>query len=181
MRPVRCLMPQQVAVSPRIEHGLIGLRRIFPDRKRDRAVRKLRFDRQHQRADGINIAFACLPALQNKGAEAERIPLPAAGQDLLCCEPVARAVTVGAPDAAVQAVVPANVADLDQAADIDGIPVYAVTGTTRLFRSIRSIFVCPAAEQGGVFVERQCVLAFQPVEQLLGTLTHRLSHWSRLS
>ena len=59
------------------------------------------------------------PPLHDKGAEAERITLARAFEDLVLGQTVAVGVRVGAADATVQAVVAADISDFDQATDIN--------------------------------------------------------------
>ena len=72
------------------------------------------------------------PALQNKGAETERIPFPAATKNLVLCQPVPAAIWVGTPDATVKAIVFTIIADLDQAPDINTVAVNLFTDSFRL-------------------------------------------------
>ena len=119
VRLVRGFVPQQIAVGARLEHGLIRLARKLAERQRDRAVGELRLDAAHRAADFLHAERAVLAALHDERAEAEMVALAGALENLVLGQPVAVGVRVGAADAAVQAVVAADISDLDQAADIN--------------------------------------------------------------
>ena len=76
---------------------------------------------------------AVLAPLENKGAESQLVALGAGRENILAFEAVAVTVCVSRADAAVETVVLADVADLDEATDVDRI---AVDGLAFLHRQL---------------------------------------------
>ena len=122
VRGIGRLMAQEVAIRPGLAHGAVGLGRELSQRERHGAVGVVPLDAADEAADRLE-RKAALAALQNKGAEAERVPLGAAAEDLLGRQAIAGHGGVRAADAAVIAVVFAAVADLDQTADKNTVSV----------------------------------------------------------
>ena len=73
----------------------------------------------HQLDDAIVRKMRVFSSLENEGAETEFMAACAAGQNVLRRQAVAGGAGVGAPDAAVQAVVAAEIGELDEAAHIN--------------------------------------------------------------
>ena len=119
MRLVGRLVAQEIAVGAGIEKALVALAGLLPDRERDRAVRERRADVPHDLTDAVVREIRVLAALEHERPKPEGMSLPAARQDLVLGETIARGGAVAAPDAAIVAVVPAIIGELDQAAHID--------------------------------------------------------------
>ena len=134
----RGLMPQEIAVCTRVKVCLIARARLFADGERDGAVGIALADRGDDGADLVVGIVGILAALQDKGAESERIALAAAGEDVHQLQPVAGGVPVSVPDAAVVAVVFAVVGKFDESAHIDRV---AVSLTAHRIRRLAQQFV----------------------------------------
>ena len=136
VRLVRGLMPEKISVSSGVEELLVALLLKLAHGQSDRAVRVfllyIAYDRDYQfiRIERI------LAALHHKGSETKLIADVAAGQDLLFAEAVTLAVCVAAAYAAVIAVVPADVGDLDEASKINILAVIRFTYLAGLFGDI---------------------------------------------
>ena len=180
MRLIGGFVTEQIAVRASIEHRLIGFTRELSERQRYRTVRELGFDLPYQMADHIDRECAVLTALHDKGAEAERIAFPGTIQYLRLGQPVAVTCGIGTPDTAVIAVVAADIADFDQSSNVHIRTVYLFSQGKRFLCSIGRQFVALVFNQIFVFLYRQAVLRFQPVNELL-RLIHRSAHWSTRS
>lgn len=117
------LMAQQVAVRSGVKKGLVGIVPPLADGEGQRAVRKSGLDAPDETDHPLVCEPAILPALEHKGAKSQLIALAAAVQDLVLGQPVALDVRVALSDAAVVAVVPAVVGELDESPDVDILPV----------------------------------------------------------
>ena len=120
------LVAQQVAVGAGVEEALVAVAAAFAEREGDGAVWELRADALHQGHHPLVGVVAVLTALQHKGAQSATVAEAAAFEDGVVVEAVAFGQPVVAPDAAVAAVVAAVVAELDEAAHIDGVAVDAL-------------------------------------------------------
>ena len=178
MRLVGRFVAKQITVRARIEHRLISLAWKFTERQRDGAVRKLCLDAAHDAADYVNRKRAVLTALHDKGAETERVALTGAVQYLLFGQAVAVASSVGAANTAVIAIVAADIADLNESADVNITAVYAAARSGSLFGGISGKFIALVLDQIFIFLYRQAVLRLQPVDELL-CLIHRSAHWNK--
>ena len=131
MGRVGALVPQQIAIRACFPKTAVTFRASFSDGQRDRAVRIAPLDGSHQFDDTVVCKVRVFSALKNKGTETEFVASRAAGQNFLRRQAVAGGMGVGAPDAAIQAVIAAEVGELDEAAHID---TSAEGGTRRLPR-----------------------------------------------
>ena len=123
---VRRLVPEEVAVCAGGKEPLVAGPAALADGERDGAVRERGADGGDDVRHSVVREVRVLPALEHEGAEAQFVPRLAAGEDLRLVQAVALRAGVAAPDAAVAAVVLAEVGELDQAADEDAAAVGAV-------------------------------------------------------
>ena len=123
---VRRLVPEEVAVCAGGKEPLVAGPAALADGERDGAVRERGADGGDDIRHSVVREVRVLPALEHEGAEAQFVPGLAAGEDLRLVQAVALRAGVAAPDAAVAAVVLAEVGELDQAADEDAAAVGAV-------------------------------------------------------
>ena len=136
VRGVGRLVPQEIAVGPGRAQGGIALLRPLADRQRQGARREFALDGRDQACQACVGKVGVLPALQDKGAKAQRIARPAARQDLVLGQPVAAGGPVAVPDATVIAVVLAIVGKLDQATDKYPLAIDAVAHGRRPLRGL---------------------------------------------
>ena len=117
----RALDPQQVAVRPGVEPAPVGLLALLAERKGDaQAAGVDLLDLPHEPFDLVDEGgIAALAALQGHGPVAELVGEVGAGQHLVVAEAVAPDPVVAAPQAAVQAVLLADVAIFDQPPEVD--------------------------------------------------------------
>ena len=133
----RRFVAEQVTVSPRFKEPLVAFPRPLPQREGHGAVGVCRLDGGEQGSEPLVGEVAVLAALQDEGAEAQLVALGAGRKNILLGEAVAVAVGVPRTDAAVEAVVLADVADLNQPADEHGVAVDGLPHGHRLLRQIR--------------------------------------------
>ena len=118
VRLVRGLVAQQIAVGPRVEQGLIALPAPLPQGKSHRAARTAPLDLPDDILQHLVGIEGVLPALEHEGAEAQPEALLRALDDLLSAETVAPDRLIGAAEAAVEAVVFADIREFDQPAQL---------------------------------------------------------------
>ena len=117
------LVAEQVAVGARVVELLVAFPRAFTQRQGHGAVGVICLDGAEEGSKPFVGEVAVLASLEDEGAEAQLIALGAGRENILLGEAVAVAVGVSRADAAVVAVILADIADLDEAADVDGIAV----------------------------------------------------------
>ena len=176
VRPVRRLMAQQVAVRARLVHAAVIVRGILAQRQGDGAVGVCRADARNDPADAPH-RHRALAALQHERAEPQLVSLRAAGQDGLLVQRVAVAAGVRSADAAVEAVVPADVAHLDQAADVHVHAVHRAARSVGKRGGVSGGFAALPRNQRLVFLQRQPALRRQTVDQA----KHPPPRWNRRS
>ena len=142
----------QITVRACIEHRLIGFTRELSERQRYCTVRELCFDLSYQMANHIDRECAVLAALHDKGAETKCIALTGAVPYLRFGQAVAVARSVGAANAAVIAVVTADIADFDQSTNVHIRTVYLFSQSKRFLRGIGRQFVALVFDQIFVFL-----------------------------
>lgn len=108
------LVPQKITVGTGFFEKRIAFAASFAQRQCDGTVRIPVFDPLNQTAEYSVCIIAVLSTLQYKGAKTKVISFKTAGQDFFFREPIAAAGVMIPADAAVETVIPANVADLDQ-------------------------------------------------------------------
>ena len=113
------LLPQKIPLRSGIKIRLIALPAFLPDGQGNGAVRMVSMDLRYQLAHPLIGIPRILAPLQHKGAEAQLAALPAAVQNLLLAQPIAPGVLITPADAAVIAVVLADVGELDEPPEID--------------------------------------------------------------
>ena len=143
---IRRLVPKKVAPRPRIVQRLIELPAEFSDGHRHRAVRPALRDAPHYMAHLLLIIIRILSALQDEGPEPMLIAVRAASEDVLFIEPVSLHAAVAAADAAVITVVPADVRELDNAAEVDPPAEALERNAVGYARSVLQIVCIPCPE-----------------------------------
>ena len=120
------LMPQQIAVRPGVKQTLIAFPASFTQRQRDGAIRKLPLDGAEQIAENLVGKPGIFTALQNEGAKSKRPAFPAAEQNLIRAQTVALCAAIAATNAAIETVVFAPTADLNETAGVDRVSIYGL-------------------------------------------------------
>ena len=115
---------------------------------------------------------AVLAALQDEGPEVQFVAFGAAGKDFFRGQTVALAVVVAVSDAAVQAVIFADVADFNQTPDKDGVSVDFLPCLNCQLCKRFGGFRGPVVYQKLVFFQGQAVVFSQLFNQLI--------HWKKL-
>lgn len=123
MQPRRRFRAAEDSGRRRLRAGVRSFPGAFSKRKRYGAVGMLALDCAQESAEAPIGKIRVLAALQDKCAEAQRITLPAAGQDAVRVKTVALTASVASAEPAVQAVVFADAADFDQTADVNFVSV----------------------------------------------------------
>ena len=160
------LMAQQVAVGPGGAQVPVAFPRALPHRQRDGAARIGRLQVRHHAGQPFVGGRRIFPALQHEGAEACLPARSGTGQNLLGSQAVALAGAVAAPDAAVVAVVLADVRELDEPArehrvSVDGLA--RLPGAPgQLVGQIRRAGV----DERGVLVQGKGMLARELIHEL---------------
>ena len=111
------LVAEQVPVGPGLFQQAVALLAALPHGKGDGAVRPALLDGPDHGAQALVGEPGVLSALEHKGAESQPIARLAAGEDLLLAQAVALGLGVAPADAAVVAVVFAEVGKLNQPPD----------------------------------------------------------------
>ena len=160
------LMAQQVAVGPGGAQVPVAFPRALPHRQRDGAARIGRLQRTNKLGKPLVGNSRILPALQHEGAEACLPARIGTGQNLLGSQAVALAGAVAAPDAAVVAVVLADVRELDEPAREHRVSVGGLarlpSATSQLISQRRGA----AVDEHGVLVLGKGVLARELIHEL---------------
>ena len=166
VRSICGFVTQQIAVRPRVIHGLIALPAAFADRERDRAVRVRCTDGCNQIRHPLVRPPGVFPALQHKGSVAKPVSLPAAEENLLLRQAVARLRAVGFADAAVIAVVFADIGELDDAAEIHPIAEALRGNGPRQLRRVSPVIFVPVGKQRGPLRVGELFFRVQSVDPL---------------
>ena len=111
-------MPEQITVCPCIKKPLVAFFGPLPQGKGYGTVRIAAADLADNLYHPVIIKIRVFPSLKDKCPEAQLIALPAAGEDLVPCEPVAVKLAVIPPDPAIETVVFAIVGKLDESPDV---------------------------------------------------------------
>ena len=119
------LMAQQVAVRAGIKPELVDRSLAFPQREGDGAVRPVGLDGPYPLRDLVRGEAGVLSPLEHEGAKAPLIPPGAAVQDGVPLQAVAAHRGIAPANAAVEAVILADVGAFDETADVDGVPIPA--------------------------------------------------------
>ena len=167
------LMAEQVPVRPGIKPQLVDLPVKLPQREGDGTVRPAGLDGPHRLRHPVRGEPRVLAPLEYKGAKAPAIPLFAAVQNGVPVQPVAGHMMVVPPDAAVQTVIFADVAALDEPPDVDLFPVPPAAFRRR-----------PVKEAGLVqgMAGGQQLPPLGPVQPpVLAQLVQQLTHWAAWS
>ena len=133
-------MAQQIAVGARLAQTAVALAATLADRERHRDVGMARLDGLKQSAEPLVCGVGVLAALEDERPEAGGVAVLQAGEYLLVREAVAADVAVVAADAAVEAVAAAEVGELDQPADVDGVAEDALPGVIGETGGIAPVF-----------------------------------------
>ena len=171
------LVAQQVAVRARLAQARKALVAPLTQGQRHRAVRIARLDRAHNVLNPFVGEESVLAALHHERAKAQRVALLAAGQNVVLPKPVARAACVAAADSAVQAVVFADVADLDQPADEHAVAVGLPPNRIRAPGQQRRRFRVPPVDQLRIFLQAQRMALAELACQRPDCLSHGRSRW----
>lgn len=179
---VRRLVAEQVAVCPGVIQGLVILPRHLSQGEGHGAVGVVGFDGPKEPAHAGNGKGSILAALENEGAKAQLIALGAAGENILVRQAVAVAVLVRPADAAVVAVVAAEVTDLDETAGVDLGAVNRLPRRPGQRRQMRGGFRGAETDELGILGLGQLMRSRQLVDQgKKGSLIHRSQTGSRRS
>ena len=116
-------MAEKVAVSPCLKESLVALSGALTQGKGHGAIGVSRFDGGEQGSEPLVGEMTVLAALEDEGAESQLVALFAGREDVLLGEAVAVAMGISRADTAVETVVLADIADLNEAADVDGVAV----------------------------------------------------------
>lgn len=165
MRRVGGFVPQKIAVGAGFAQAFVAFPAAFSKRKRYGAVGMLALDCAQESAEAPIGKIRVLAALQDKCAEAQRITLPAAGQDAVRVKTVALTASVASAEPAVQAVVFADAADFDQTADVNFVSVDSFAGFRRKGCQPFRRFGGPAVNERFVFAVLEPVRGGQTVDQ----------------
>ena len=177
---VRRLVAEQVAVCPGVIQGLVICPLHLPQGEGHGAVGVVGFDGPKEPTHAGNGKGSVLATLENEGAKAKLIALGAAGEDILVRQAVAVAVLVRPADAAVVAVVAAEVADLDETAGIDLCAVNRLPRRPGQRRQTRGGFRGAETDELGVLGLGQRMTSRQAVDEgKQGLLSHRFQTGSR--
>ena len=128
----RRLMSQQVATRPSFVKSGIAFAAALAQGEGDRAVGKTLVHSADPFLQHSVRKKRVLAALQHKSAKAQRVAMFAAGQEILQRQAVARGRAIAATNAAIEAVVFADVRDLDEPAQIDRIAIHLAAHSVRL-------------------------------------------------
>ena len=150
MRLRRRLVAQKIAVGPRVEQLLVALPAPFAHGERHRAVGPRRLQRPHDAAEPLVGEIRILPALQHHRAEAHAVARLGAEKNFFLRQPVAAGPRVGAADAAVEAVVFAEIGKFDQPADVHVPPVDGLARRPRRAKRWESTSPSPQASSASM-------------------------------
>ena len=167
MRLRRRLVAQKIAVGPRVEQLLVALPAPFAHGERHCAVRPRRLQRPHDAAEPLVGKIRVFPALQHHRAEAHAVARLGAEKNFFLRQTVAAGPRVGAANAAVEAVVFAEIGKFDQPADVHVPPVDGLARRPRPGKEVGKHISVPAGEQREHVRIRQAALRRQPVNKAL--------------
>ena len=161
---VYCLVPEQVALRPGPEKGLIALPGPLSDGEGHRAVGVPGPDLRDQVADPLIRIIRVLSPLQDQGPKAQPVAVFTAAKDPVPVQAVAVRLPVGPADAAVIAVVFTIVRKLDQAAQVD-LPAVFPAGCLRSFLvEVSGLLPGQGLQQGPQVLPREGAVPLQPVD-----------------
>ena len=123
VRGIGAFVPQRIAVGPCILPAEVNLERTFPAGERDRAVRVCHLEFFHDPRQIVVPERGIFAALQDDRAEPESVTVIGGIQDLIFGQAVTLCVRIARADAAVIAVVLAEIGELDQAAEENPVSV----------------------------------------------------------
>ena len=141
MRIVCRFVAQKITVCTGLKVFFIALFRLFTDGKRDGTIGICFANSRHDLADTFIREIRVLTALQNEGAETERISLFAAGKDMLFLQAITLRAAVISADTAVVAVIFAVVRKLYKSADVYRIAVIFSAHTVGSFKECCIVFI----------------------------------------
>ena len=167
VRRVRGFVPEQIAVGPRREQRAVAPFRPFAHAQGDRHVRQKRANIAHDGAQARVGEMGIFAALQHHGAETQCVSLLRAGQNVRLAQPVALGAMVAPADAAIQAVVFAEIGKFDQPADVHVPPVDGLARRPRPGKEVGKHLPVPAGEQREHVRIRQAALRRQTVNKAL--------------
>ena len=130
-------------------------------------IREGLLDGTDQAAQHLICVEGILASLQNDRAEPEFMAFLRAGKDHLGIQTVALRVFIAAADPAVETVISADTADLDQTTGKDLVSVDTSAHTVRLLCKRRSAFRVSVINQIGIFLLCEGMLIGKPPDQLL--------------
>ena len=159
------LVPQKVAIGPRLAEAPVGLPVALADGKGYGGIGEGRFDAPDDRRQLLVGETGVFAPLQDEGAEPERVAAFTAGEDLPRFQPVALRPEVARPDAAVEAVVPAVVRKFDQPPDEDGVAVHPFPDAHGAVEEFAPPFRGRMAEKLEESLARERALAFEAFDQ----------------
>ena len=165
-------MPQQIPVRPGLAKLRIALPAALPHGQRHSTVRMVLLDLPHDSAKHFIRKMRIFPALHHYRAQAEPVSFVRAGEDLLLREAVPLTIPVASADSAVDAVVFADVTDLQKAPDENLVSVDSLLFRHGSLREILRKFLIPADDQLFILFRGQPVLCNQPVRQLFHLFVH---------
>lgn len=117
------LVAEEIPVCPGLKEALVAGPAPLPQGESQGTVGPPGLDLLDERAENLIGEVAVLPPLKDKGAKAQGIALLAAVQNVLGGQAVAVTVRVAFANAAVEAVVFAQIADFNEAAGIDLVAI----------------------------------------------------------
>ena len=164
MRRVGGLVPQKIAIRPGLLEQPVGFIAPLSEGEGDGAVGEGGTNGGNDPAHPLVVVPGVLAALQDEGAEAARVALAAAGQNLLRAQSVAAGVSVVAADAAVDAVILAVIREFHDASDVDGFAEYALGNGAGKRGGVFQVLVCEAAEELRKLIRREHTAARDPVD-----------------
>ena len=119
-------MPQEIPVCARLKKAPVALFALLSDRQGNGAVGMSLLDLRNDLAYKIIRKMRILPSLQHESPEIQRIAAVRTVEDLLFREAVSLNLPVIPAEAAVQAVVFADIRELDEPAQVNVLSVYSV-------------------------------------------------------
>ena len=158
------LVPQEITVRARIEQQPVLRAFQFADGQRHGTVRVIRFDRADQCGETFRRICRIFAALKHERAEAILISGIAAFEDFRLVQAVTFDFQIGLADAAVQAVVAADVGKLHDAAHEDFVSKPGVRQFPSDPGSVFAVAIVPGGEQSRPLFMGKTLLRVQAVD-----------------
>ena len=154
-------VPQQISVCACRMQSLIALPAPLTHGKRHSAVGMAPFELFYDTGQDFVGVVGIFPSLQYEGPKAQVISFISTGKDFFRGQPVSLAVLIAFPDPAVNAIVLADIADLDEPAGEDGIPIDFLSDRYRCIFKKLSHFRRSVFYQESIFADRKRMHADQ--------------------